>query len=205
MMRRLLWVIPIVALAALVLTAAVLLLPVAGAVLAFALSMALAIRGAARGNHQAAWIAVLLLLLVGSIVWFFVETGVQSSTLHANPGSELRASFWLSLVVVAIIVVALAVMFSRLLLRWTDERLLSRAVPAMIGGAVFLFVTLPPIAGLQIAMADAGGNAGPTIDTLWLVTLAGIPVAIIMAIGAIVAGAILLGRWGRKTASRALR
>jgi hypothetical protein len=186
MRRGPIWLIPAIALVVIVLLAATFLLPFVGGVLAFAVSMALAIRGAVRGSRQSAWIAVLLVALIGSIVWLYLQTG------------------WLSFAAFAAVTVTLVVMFFLLLLRWTGERVLSLAVPMMTGAAIFLFVILPPLTGLQIAMRDAAGSANrrPNVDLQWLVTLAGIPVAVVFAIGAFVAGVILLGRWGRKATLR---
>jgi hypothetical protein len=167
--------ISVIVLSAIVLLAAIFFLPLVGA-LALGLSLGLAIRGAVRGSRQSAWIAVLLVALIGSIVWLYLQIG------------------WLSIVAFAAVVVTLVVMFYLLLLRWTGERVLSLLVPMMTGVAVFLFVILPPITGLQIAMGDAAA--------LWLTTLAGIPVAVVFAIGALIAGVILLSRWGRKATVR---
>jgi hypothetical protein len=154
--------------------------------LALGLSLGLAIRGALRGSRRSAWIAVLLVALIASIVWLYLQIG------------------WLSIAAFAAVIVTLVVMTFLLLLRWTGERVLSLAVPMMTGAAVFLFVILPPLTGLQIAMRDAAGaaNRRPNVDLLWLTTLAGIPVAVVFAIGAFIAGVILLGRWGRKAAVR---
>jgi hypothetical protein len=185
MRRGPIWLIPAIALVAFVLLAAIFFLPLVGA-LALGLSIGLAIRGAVRGSQQSAWIAVLLVALIGSMVWLYLQIG------------------WVSIAAFATVIVALVVMSFLLLLRWTGERVLSLAVPMMTGAAVFLFVILPPLTGLQLAMRDAAGaaNRRPNVDLLWLTTLAGIPVAVIFAIGALVAGVILLARWGRKVTLR---
>jgi hypothetical protein len=182
-MRRGPMLIPAIVLGAIVLLAAIFFLPLVGA-LALGLSLGLAIRGAVRGSKQSAWIAVLLVALIGSMVWLYLQAG------------------WLSFTAFAAVIVTLVVMFFRLLLRWTGERVLSLAVPVMTGAAVFLFVILPPLTGLQIAMRDAAGARRPPVDLLLLTTLAGIPVAVVFAIGALVAGVVLLARWVRNSGLR---
>jgi len=204
MLRRPIWIISIVVLAVLVLAAAIVLLPLVGAVLAFVVSVGLAIRGAARGSRRSGWIAILLVALVGSIVWILVETAIQSRALEADPGGQIRATLWLALIAFTGLVVSLAVMLSLLLHRWTGQRVLSWVVPTFTGASVFLFVTVLSFSSLQVSMADAAAAAdrSPTVNLSWLVTLVGIPIAVVFGIGAFVAGVILLGRWGRTAALR---